>query len=110
VFEEDPVDGLILVKRKRLLTESPISSPGLIAHPVPLATLSQLALPQGMLDAADRHIERKKMKPENRLYRALQFHTRDLAPSSWLLNNCAWDHAGSAIRKLTQSEISAKRP
>ncbi len=107
-FKDDPVEGLMLVKRKRILTESPIASPGLLVQPVPLATLAQLALPQGMLDAADRHIERKQMNPQNRLYRALQFHTRDLAPSSWLLNNCAWDHAGGVIRELSQAEKAQK--
>ncbi len=102
VFLDDPMEGLVLRRQQRILPVQPISVPNSEPKLIPLEMLSQFAIPQAALDAADRHIEAKKLNPSRRLYRALQFHTRDIAPSGWLHQNGIYK-AGE-FRALTPQE------
>lgn len=52
------------------------------------ADLAGLGLPKAATDAADAKIAAEKLDSKNRLYRAMQAHADDPAPSAWLLDNC----------------------
>lgn len=52
------------------------------------ADLQYLNLSQASLDGADQKIAANHLKPENRLYRALQIEANDEAPSGWIIANC----------------------
>lgn len=115
-FVDDPIDGLMMRTQRRILSDPPIMSVGFQSVPVPLAMLAQVPLSQAALDAADRHIERQKLNPKNLLYRALQFETRTLAPSTWIVENgiykagefrmmTAQERAGKDARRIPQTEL-----
>jgi hypothetical protein len=108
-FVEDSSGLLTLQKRKIASTESPIQSNTGIPQLVSIDTLSEITIPKNMKDSADRHIDKHGLKQENRLYRALQFHTKDLAPATWLHQNCGWDPVGKVIRELSSKEKKAKK-
>lgn len=108
-YEDDPdAPGLIRLIRKTRIIHEVITSPGLVTKNIPLSTLTQIAIPQRIFDSADRHIERQKLNPEHRLYRALEFLTQKEAPSTWIGKNCTWDLQGNVIRELTITEKGAR--
>ena len=107
LFVDDPIEGFVMRRITRRNPDPPIASPGYLAKPIPLDMLSQFGLSQAALDAADRHIEKYNLKPERRLYRALQFQTRDVAPSGWLLENGIYK--GNEFRLATAQEKQAKK-
>lgn len=52
------------------------------------ADLAGLNLPASDVAVASAYIAANGLKPENVLYRALQLHSSDDAPSQWILENC----------------------
>jgi hypothetical protein len=72
--------------------------PALTVRRLVSADLAGLGLPPAGLVAADRLIAAMGTRPAHRHFRALQLLTGDPAPSSWILQNCAVNPLGGAIR------------
>jgi hypothetical protein len=76
-----------------------IAVPGCDSVKLTAQDLAALALPQTALDAADALIAAKGLKPEHRLYRALQLHAGEEAPTNWILEHAELDAAAKLRRK-----------
>ena len=73
--------------------------------------LATVPLPAGALAVADAYIMANKLKPENRLYRALQEHASDPAPAVWILTNCQLDAGGKlALSAVGQVDVATPEP
>jgi hypothetical protein len=75
-----------------------IQSPSFSSRLLKANDLASLLSP-GDLSAGADLVAQKQLKMANAAYRALQLKANDLAPATWLLNNCVMDLKSSRIQK-----------